>query len=183
MKFDDNGNLLIYKNEVIQIFSCALKKLFENDMALFTYDVQERAIAIRLGMYLREYLLFAEAGGVMIDLEYNRDGANPKRPHDHMEGDGRWISPDIILHQRGSSNCHYKNDIFFCEIKKSSDDDNDAKRVKEQIKDKNYKYGINLYKLSATEVKLDFYLFATEERIDIIRKQYHYDFDLNMLIE
>ena len=176
MKFDKDGILHICKEEVISAFSQALATLFENDKELFDFDVQERAIAARLAIYLHECFAFIESKGVKIDVEYNRDGADIKRRHSQCQ-DG-WIAPDIILHQRGSGAENYKNDIFYCEIKKNSRSDaDDAEKIKEQMRERKYKYGIDLYKIKFEEVSLDLYLFENSpERFgNIIKISYKYD--------
>lgn len=158
MTFDNENTLDICKEEVINAFSNALTKLFEKDAQLFVFDVQERAIAARLAMYLREEFLCLEEHGITIDVEYNRDGKDVKRHHD-TDKDG-WIAPDIILHQRGSGkNNGYENDIFYCEMKKNSKSDaDDATKVKDQMEERKYKYGIDLYSISLWNASLDLYL-------------------------
>lgn len=176
MKFDENGVLHICKEEVVAAFSQALATLFKNDKELFDLNVQERTIATRFAMYLHEYFSFVEANGIKIDVEYNRDGADMKRRHP-QDQDG-WIAPDIILHQRGSGVEGYKNDIFYCEVKKNSHSDaSDAEKVKEQMRERKYKYGIDLYRLKFEDVSLDFYLFenSPERSGNIIKIPYKYD--------
>ena len=182
MTFDNENTLHICKEEVIAAFSNALTKLFEKDAQLFVFDVQERAIAARLAMYLREEFLCLEKHGITIDVEYNRDGKDVKRHHDTDE-DG-WIAPDIILHQRGSGeNGEYKNDIFYCEMKKNSKSDaDDATKVKEQMEERKYKYGIDLYSIGSWAARLDLYLRSSSTQKSIIRSSFYYEQSCHYLI-
>jgi hypothetical protein len=59
--------------------------------------------------------LFAEENGLRIDVEYNRDGGGRDIKQNKSQIK---IRPDIILHERGSKENNYKNDIIYCEIKK-----------------------------------------------------------------
>lgn len=162
MHFDKENNFLIEEKELVLLFIKALKKLYAMDAEIFEVDAQERAVAARLAMYLREQFLPAEEGGLRIDVEYNRDGDEIKRPSNEV--DSGWIAPDIILHQRKSGNLkgdeRYKNDIFYCEIKKASrTGQDDAEKVKKQMVQRKYRYGIDLYKLSRSGAKFDVYIY------------------------
>ena len=165
MKFDNNGNFLILEEEVIQIFSSALKRLVIEDKHLLESGTQERALQFKLALYLRELFKFAECGGLNIDVEYNRDGvSNVKRPMTDCQNSNseKWFAPDIILHERGSAGLEeekkYKNDIIYCEIKKDSISGNhDSERIKKQMIERKYQYGINLYSLGKEEILLDLY--------------------------
>ncbi len=64
--------------------------------ALFETDVQERAIAGRLAIYLQHEFDPCYEKAACIDLEYNREGNGVKRPHPRNEKG--WIAPDILLH-------------------------------------------------------------------------------------
>ena len=182
MNFNKNGDFIITSEEIIHFFSQALKRLINEDSFLLKSGVQERSIQFKLGVYLRELFSFAECGGLNIDVEYNRDGkSNVKRPNPDCEhfSKNKWIAPDIILHERGSadfkSDNKYKNDIIFCEIKKNGK--NNPKRIKEQMKIRKYKYGIDLYLLTPKKISLDLY---TQ---DNIQRQYEFNFKTQMLEE
>lgn len=184
-ELDREGNLHICKEEIIAAFSKALTILFENDIKLFEYDVQERAIAARLAMYLREIFLDIEKYNITIDVEYNRDDGDVKRRY--LEDKDGWIASDIILHERGSGGFNYKNDIFYCEIKKKSHSENDdAQKVKEQMTERKYQYGINLYYLQENIAYLDLYWFdknsQNEENAEPQKVSYHYELLSNALV-
>lgn len=80
MKFTQNNRFFVSHDDIVQLFNHALQKLVVTDMILLNVDAQERAIAARLAMYLRDDLLFAENHNIFVDVEYNRDGDNLKRP-------------------------------------------------------------------------------------------------------
>lgn len=182
MTFDNENTLHICKEEVINAFSNALTKLFEKDAQLFVFDVQERAIAARLAMYLREEFLCLEEHGITIDVEYNRDFNDEKRRH-IFDKEG-WIAPDIILHQRGSGeNSEYKNDIFYCEMKKKSKPDaDDAEKVKGQMEERKYKYGIDLYSLGWWSANLNLYLWSSSTQQAIEEIPLYYEKSLRSLL-
>jgi hypothetical protein len=80
----------------------ALQLLLKKDIDLLYIDVAERTIAARLASYLQS--LFPEWH---VDVEYNRDGHNPKRImlpyHQDFNPDNTanpTVSPDIIVHRR-----------------------------------------------------------------------------------
>lgn len=164
-------------HELINEWSIALTMLLENDKKLLESDVQERAIVHRVAVYLRERFLYAEKYGIYIDNEYNREGeSNVKKP---SNGDGKWIAPDIILHERGSAKYGNRNNIFWSEIKKNSGSGGaDAKRIIEEIKSRKYTFGIYLYKLSLEKIFLDLYM-----NDDFSRHGYVYCFETKQLRE
>lgn len=140
--------------QLIDLWTNAFNMLYQKDIVLFDNDAQERTIAGRLAMYLQfKYDPHFEKDEC-IDLEYNREGDDIKRPYPTNE-DG-WIAPDILLHVRR------KNiNIFNCEVKKDSNsNNNDSDRVKNSIKDRHYQYGLNLYALNKDCAKLTIYTQA-----------------------
>lgn len=182
MEFDLSGHFMITKNELIQIWSEALNHLVEKDFFLLKNNVQERALCHRLAVYLREYFLFAECQGIYIDVEYNRDGRDRKKTPSPDTCTKHWIEPDIILHERGSADCTnhpYRNDIFYCEVKKNSSQNNrDAKKICEQMKERKYQFGINLYQLNYNHIELALYEKNCEGQPEI----YDYSFEKGKLI-
>jgi len=163
MTFDKNGCFIISRDEVIFVFSQALKRLVNEDIFLLKANAQERALQFKLASYLREYFIVAEHGGLNLDVEYNRDGKNNikrgNQEHEYNKEENPWITLDIILHERGSAAYGNKNNILYCEIKKNSTScKNDAKRIIAQIENRNYKFGINLYSLNSEKINLDLYI-------------------------
>lgn len=152
-------------DELISLWTKAFNWLYKKDMALFETDVQERAIAGRLAMYLQQEYDPHFEKTACIDLEYNREGKGIKRPHPRVE-DG-WIAPDILLHVRKK-----RENIFFCEVKKKSDADNaDSVRVKDALAERSYQYGLNIYYIRTDCAKVSIY-----KRVDgkIQRMNYMY---------
>jgi hypothetical protein len=163
------------QDELICLFSKAIGKLIEQDSFLLESNVQERTIAARLAMYLRDDLLCAEEDGIFVDVEYNRDGVDLKRPDPQVAA--HWIAPDILIHERGSRKNNYRNDIVYCEIKKHSHScADDAERISKQIQLRHYQFGIDLYSLSLEDIRLDLYIGQNPP------KKYKYDFEKRCLI-
>lgn len=94
----------------------ALDMLLERDRFLLVADLNERSITHRLAMYLQS--LFPEWH---VDCEYNRDGHDPKELYLPQIGAGEYdtdattVYPDIIVHQRDSS-----NNLLVIEAKKTT---------------------------------------------------------------
>ncbi|MFV8821625.1 hypothetical protein [Faecalibacterium sp. 9] len=151
-------------NELIALWTKAFNWLYEKDVALFETDVQERAIAGRLAMYLQHEFDPHYEKTACIDLEYNREGNGVKRPHPRNE-EG-WIAPDILLHVRKK-----RENIFYCEVKKKSDTYNaDSVRVKDALVDRKYQYGLNLYYVRADCAKVSIYTWIGNniQKIDYV---------------
>lgn len=173
---------------IVHVFGRAVRKLLSNDRLMFKFDVQERALAARLAMYLREELIDWEKTKskdgikIFVDDEYNRDGENPK-----YTGENEYeeeiierlskdlhpiIIPDIIIHERGSGALwgdeRYRNDIVYCEIKRNSKSGGlDALKVYHNTRKFKYHFGIDLYRLTVNDVKMDVYHYCTSS--DAIR--------------
>jgi len=179
MEFDEKGNFCISEIEIIQVFSYAFKRLVTEDKHLLESGVQERALQFKLALYLRELLKFAECGGLSIDVEYNRDGEkSKKRPDPSCEKS--WIAPDIILHERGSAGYEnddrYKNDIIYCEIKKDSESGKpDAVKIEEQMRNRKYQFGIDLFSLNKKDISFDLYILKNNEPVKTACYKYNFE--------
>lgn len=79
-----------------QYVDYALEKLYQKDMSLIDRKVSERAIVFRFGLYMHEILQSTEFSVYDIDVEYNRNGNEPKRSPNHKNG----TYPDFIIHKR-----------------------------------------------------------------------------------
>jgi hypothetical protein len=103
----------INQTTAAQRLDAAIEALFLNDKLLLEYDVSERTIAAKLAHYLTG--LFP---GSHVDVEYNRHGVEPKTLAALSECDRATalVSPDIVIHQRGTDNCN----VLAIEIKKNS---------------------------------------------------------------
>lgn len=173
-----NGELVINEAEVIDIFKSALTKLYKNDEFLIQHDAHEQTIANRLAMYLRENFLFAEENGLRIDVEYNRDGGGRDIKQNKSQIK---IRPDIILHERGSKENNYKNDIIYCEIKKDLQrNQTDIKKIKEQMRQRKYKFGIYIYLIKIDEAQFKIFTVRNKE---ITSTSYKFDHQTRKLEE
>jgi hypothetical protein len=88
-----------YKMISIHLNQCvdeALKRVYDRDYSLIEREVSERAIVFRFGLYMNEILQSTEFSVYDIDVEYNRNGNEPKRLPNHKNG----TYPDFIIHKR-----------------------------------------------------------------------------------
>lgn len=160
-------------DELKALWQYALSMLYEKDRRLLRYNVNERTIACRLALYLQLKYDPCFMKRACIDVEYNREGKGIKRPY--IDSESGWIAPDIILHERGNK----ENDIFYCEVKKNSKNDNDDSiRVKNALMERKYKYGINLYSVTSKEANLSFY---KKDGLHIIEEEFYFDTKENQL--
>src|SRR5260370_42110690 len=90
------------RDQVTGRLNNALRRVVENDRHLLEFDLSERCIAARLALYLQN-----EFPDFSVDVEYNRDGATPKRlglPEgcaNFNENGEALVVPDVIVHRRG----------------------------------------------------------------------------------
>lgn len=83
------------------LIEAALSLLYKNDKHLIDIHANERSIVFRFGYYFQNLLsMHCEYKEYFLDLEYNRDGEDPKKTANHQNG----IYPDVILHKRGDNN-------------------------------------------------------------------------------
>lgn len=130
------------KQEVTTRLNNALRKLAANDRHLLEFDLSERCIAARLVLYLQ-----SEFPELSVDVEYNRDGATPKRldlPEEcanYQDDDGEaLVVPDVIVHQRG----HDGPNILVLELKKTTNREPrhcDRERVRALREQLGYSFG------------------------------------------
>lgn len=84
-------------NPIKRYVKSALKKVYREDMSLIEREASERAIVFRFGLYLYEILKSTEFKDYDVDVEYNRNGYDPKRISSHSQNG---IVPDLIIHKR-----------------------------------------------------------------------------------
>lgn len=136
----------INKEIVLKAFKYAFKNLYEKDKYVIENNTHEQSISGRIAMYLREYFIDYEKVELRVDIEYNRDGSDPKLQNQKLQYDNKinpYIRPDILFHVRGSN----KQNIIYCEIKK--DDDCDKQKVRKQVEEnRKYKFGVVISKIS-----------------------------------
>lgn len=94
------------------ILRTSLTKLVVWDLDLIERKVHEKAINHRLAIYLEDVLRIY-GWPYHVDIEYNKNGDNPKG---YTRGDGTPANaiPDIIVHRRQ----HNDENLLFFEIKK-----------------------------------------------------------------
>ena len=83
-------------DQLKQYVDYALEKLYQKDMSLIDRKASERDIVFRFGLYMNEILQSTEFCVYDIDVEYNRNGNEPKRLPNHKNG----TYPDFIIHKR-----------------------------------------------------------------------------------
>ncbi len=167
MYFDDEGLFHIDEVELVQLFSVAFARMLERDKVLFDKtQPQERCFMHRFAQELRLVFTFAEnyrkngSPILSLDVEYNRDGNGKKTPDGDAEASKKkWIAPDIILHERGSKEYEFRNDIFACEMKKDAlPDKTDAERLSNEfLGRRKYKFGIDFYQCAKSPYMFSLY--------------------------
>lgn len=94
----------IYTQKIVeQKLHTAYDRLIQHDYYLLEHDVGERSIVSKLAWYLQTEFLDMD-----VDVEYNRDGNDPKRVSTTL------VVPDIIIHMRGSRD----SNLVALEVKK-----------------------------------------------------------------
>lgn len=186
MKFNESGVFEISKEELVQSFSLAFASTIERDAFLFQVSKpQERTFMHRFAQELRKIFALAENFSIKgkpvlsLDVEYNRDGIDCKRRRiGNCQEKGKWIAPDIILHERGSGrDGTFRNDIFACEMKKSGDArSEDANRLKHDfLGRRKYQYGIDFYAFSKRDPRVRGYAFDLYVRGCVESEKYVFD--------
>jgi hypothetical protein len=129
------------EEEVERRLDVALRMVAENDRYLLEFDLSERCIASRLALYLQN-----EFPEFNVDIEYNRDGATPKRlglPEgcaNFDEAGEALVVPDVIVHRRG----HDGPNVLVLELKKTTNPeprDCDRERVRALREQLGYEFG------------------------------------------
>ena len=126
--------------EVRQAVDSALDRVIEEDSELLRFDVNERSITHRLGMYLQE----AVSDPWDVDVEYNRigedDDVTKRLPEEMLQDESQGtVYPDVIIHQRGSE----EDDLLVIEAKKSGNSgDGDRRKIRAYLQHLDYDYGL-----------------------------------------
>ncbi|WP_130537530.1 hypothetical protein [Thiomicrorhabdus indica] len=117
----------------------AIATLIEKDIYLMEVNANERSISAKLAFHLQ-----AELPEYEVDVEYNRDGIEPKRlAHmelypDQEDEDAKTVFPDIIAHKRSTN-----NNFLVIEIKKESssvDRNIDRRKLRGYMRELEYQY-------------------------------------------
>ncbi|MFW3340061.1 hypothetical protein ACN9JY_10010 [Aliarcobacter butzleri] len=123
----------------------ALKKLKDRDSILLEYNLNERTISHKLGIYIENIFT-----GYDVDCEYNRISSSckildifPKKCVNNDDTKAITVYPDIIVHKRGNNDENY----IVIEIKKSTNNSPeeiayDKRKLKEYKSQLGYKFAI-----------------------------------------
>ena len=143
--------------EIKAIVHSAIKKLLEEDHYLLQYDLNERAISHRLGIYIEQNFQASEFE-YDVDCEYNKTLDNSK-----MISVGK-ILPDVIVHKRGRMH----DNILVVEVKKTKTSNSDKKdqlkleELTDQQGEFRYRIGLRLVlptgdNMEEDKIKLEWY--------------------------
>lgn len=151
------------------------KNFLENDFQLIKNKNYEPTVSGRMAMYFREKLQCLESMKIFIDVEYNKYENYEKLRDNNLlkSSTNKGIRPDIIIHQRNKQN----NNLLFCELKKNaSRNGKDKDKIEEQVKNKNYKYGLYINRIKEKEIQFQIY---TNKQW----KEFVYKLEKNLIVE
>lgn len=142
-------------NQLREIIQISLDNLYQNDIELIQRGGMEQAVSFRFGSYLLgqcqqiEWLRNSD-----FDMEYNKNGLNPKRTPRRPNG----VRPDLIIHTRNSNEAN----ILIVEIKgwwNAEPRENDRIKIEDFVhQDGEYKYGYGVFlDLGQTECNPEYY--------------------------
>ena len=142
-------------NQLTEIIQISLDNLYQNDIELIQRGGMEQAVSFRFGSYLLgqcqqiEWLRHSD-----FDMEYNKNGLNPKRTPRRPNG----VRPDLIIHTRNSN----ETNILIVEIKgwwNTEPRENDRIKIEDFVhQDGEYKYGYGVFlDLGKTECNPEYY--------------------------
>ena len=171
----------ITQGEILTLMLTALNNLYSKDRALFEYKryddelISERCLSFRLGWYIIAYMKEHESlyAGYDADCEYNRNFSHPKGKYKEYESKVEAMTPDLIIHKRGSN----KHNLLVVEYKKKCRDENDIERIKfytdpnEVFK---YQYGMHIV-LFKKRVNL-YFVTDSIERSHLFKSYVYNDF-------
>lgn len=131
------------ETHVKQLVESAINSLKVEQRDLITLDVTERAISHYLAIYIME--VFPRSYNV--DVEYNRDGYDPKRlniePMNLLSDEARAVTvyPDVIVHKRGRSD----HNLLVLEMKKPNGSlEYDERKLRGFRRELGYKYAAHI---------------------------------------
>ena len=108
----------------------AIERVYENDRSLIIRDANERSIVFRFGVYLCEMLKTTVFRDCDVDVEYNRNGYDPKRiPSRQSNG----AVPDLIIHKRESNNYNILVLEFKTERNRNNQNQSEDKKKIEEL--------------------------------------------------
>ena len=125
-----------------QKVNSVLGKIYELDHTLIQSGGQERSLSFRFGLYFNQEIKSIEWLNTLdIDLEYNKNGMEPKRIPRRPNG----VVPDFIFHQRGNN----ENNVLVIEFKgwwSNDSRENDVIKLEDFVhQEGEYKYGLGFF--------------------------------------
>jgi len=125
-----------------KLIQTAIIRLYDNDNSLILRGGMERSVSFRFALYLADELAKCDwLREFDLDMEYNKNGDNPKRTPRRPSG----AQPDLILHRRGNN----LENILVVEIKGWWNEEprkNDYIKLEDFIhQEGEYKYGLGAY--------------------------------------
>lgn len=142
--------------DLTDICRYVFKNFLEKDFKLIKNRNYEPTVSGRMAMYFREKLQNLETQRIFIDVEYNKYKNNEKLQNNNLSksSTNKAIRPDIIIHQRNTEQAN----LIYCELKKSaSRNGKDKNKVEDQVKSKNYKFGLYINKIKESEIQFQIY--------------------------
>lgn len=132
----------------------AIKQLLVFDINLFsmldqiTQDIQERklhevCINHRLAVYLEHSAPKFGLHGYFVDIEYNRNMANPKEARRNANESPRIVRPDILIHRRTDIQTDIPHYLVI-EAKKENTSPDDIDKIGRLLQDNRFRYKFGL---------------------------------------
>ncbi len=133
----NNQQIALLKEIVITVS----ERLYNDDLVIISKGGLERSVLFRFGLYLHELIKQTEWAGLNLDIEYNKNGMEPKRIPRRKFG----VQPDLILHKRDENN----DNILIIEFKgwwNDADRKDDIVKLEDFIHQQGeYKYGLGAF--------------------------------------
>jgi hypothetical protein len=124
-----------------QTINSTLENVYQNDYDLIERGGMEQSLSFRFGLYFSTIIKDLDwLKSHNIDLEYNKNGLNPKRTPRRPNG----VRPDLILHKRGEN----INNVLVVEFKGwwNGDRESDLVKLEDFVnQDGEYKYGLGVF--------------------------------------
>ncbi|WP_176829754.1 hypothetical protein [Tenacibaculum sp. MAR_2009_124] len=114
-----------------------MERIYEEDASLVQKRGMERSLSFRFGLYFHELV---NSEGLHIDLEYNKNGDEPKRIPQRPHG----VVPDFLFHSRGNN----EQNTLVIEFKgwwNNDSRENDVIKLTDFVhQEGEYKYGLGI---------------------------------------
>lgn len=124
----------------------AANQVYQQDQELLSLSGNEQAVVFRFAIYLDELVKDHLPKDVALDIEYNKVDSRTKnltyKRTEEEEARKHDIRPDIILHQRKTSN----HNLLVIECKRNvSEDFKDFSKLRAMTSDPNYQYKLGCF--------------------------------------